>query len=82
MAIVIEQILGQTDSGVQAIMRHADQKLAVEVAGSIDQITEALGKSMAAELGFAAVVEWLILGEDASPRMGYFKTARTGTSVS
>jgi hypothetical protein len=76
MAIIIEQILGQTESGVRAIVSHADQKLDVEVVGSIEQIADALGKSMTVELGFAAVVDWLILGEDSEPAHGLFQDSQ------
>jgi hypothetical protein len=79
MAIIIEQILGQTDSGVRAIVSHADQKLDVVVAGSIDQIADALGKSITVELGFAAVVDWLILGQDSEPVHGLFQDSQNRT---
>ena len=76
MAIIIEQIVGQTERGVRAIVSHADQKLDVEVAGSIDQIVDALGKALTVELGFAAVLDWLILGEDSEPAHGLFQDTR------
>jgi hypothetical protein len=77
MAIIIEQIIGQTDSGVRAVVSHADQKLDVEVAGSMDQIVHAVGRSLTVELGFASVVDWLNLGEDSEPAYGLFQDSQS-----
>ena len=67
MSIVIQKVLGETESGVRAIVDHDGTRLDVEVAATSAQAVAAVGQSLTVELGYAETISWDVVatGRDA-----------------
>jgi hypothetical protein len=71
MAIIIEQVIGATDAGVQALVDHCGQKLTVCVAAEPTRAAAALGQPLLVELdmvgGNAAGCQTALLWRENDP---------------
>jgi hypothetical protein len=79
MAIVIEQVIGQTEGGVLALVDHAGEKLTVAVAADAARAADVLGQSLVVELGFEQVLGWNVVQADAHPLPGLFQAPEAGS---
>jgi hypothetical protein len=72
MAIIIERVIGLTESGVQALVDHSGQKLTVSVVAEPSRVADVLGKSLLVELDFEQVLGWHAVGKDCPIQHGLF----------
>lgn len=72
MSIVIELIMGPTEHGVRALVRHAGEQLTLVVAADVARVTDSVGRVLTVELGFDQVLGWRFLQEGTAAHHGLF----------